>query len=49
MDRCPEMKTKLIGDEHYDICQENDRLCILWSVDTCDTFEKIKKEDSNEN
>ncbi len=45
MERCPVMITKRVGDEIFDLCEENEmRLCDLWSVNICDTFEKIKKE-----
>ncbi|KKN70417.1 hypothetical protein LCGC14_0431120 [marine sediment metagenome] len=44
MDRCPEMVSKVCGDESQDYCRLNDmRICELVTKDKCETWEDIKK------
>lgn len=48
-ERCPAMRTKRIGDETFDLCEENEmRLCDLWTGGNCDTWNEIQKEWANE-
>ena len=42
---CPEARHKRAGDEVYDICNLNDKICLLVSGDKCEYFEEYLEED----
>jgi len=42
--KCPYAQTKLAGDETYEVCSLNTKLCLLESGLTCDTYEEAMEE-----
>ena len=47
VDRCPNITTKLAGDESLDFCDIVDKVCLLVGGYTCEEYEEIKKEWDN--
>ena len=46
---CPHIRHKRAGDEYYDLCEINDKYCLLESELKCPYYEEIKEEDARNN
>ena len=42
--RCPHIIRKQAGDESIDICEINDKICLLVGDYECEIWEEIKRE-----
>ena len=41
---CPHIKRKYCGDESVDLCEINDKFCLLESGLECETWNEVQKE-----
>jgi len=41
---CPYIKRKYSGDESVDLCEINDKFCLLESGLECDTWNEVQRE-----
>ncbi len=45
LSRCPHIIRKLAGDETYDMCELNDKICLIeHGIYECETWDEIQKE-----